>query len=175
MEFETAFQLFRQARTDAGLDLEQLSKTTEIEPSALQAFEDGKLDPQLSTAALNRIEQALKLPESSLLFLLHKNDPDWEELSAPPVQRVVTYQNFITPAGFEAWVDVLRRLMEVSFVPDEDGEFPSDALPKARTALERQIQERTMMLYHQGEISGGRARELLKMSPFDALPRQGLK
>lgn len=155
-------ELLRQARIDRNLSLEALSEMAQISVESLKELEKGKFDGKVSTAALFRLEKALNLPADSLLL----------EPAETTIHRIVTYENFITPHGFEAWVDTLNRFVKAHLIPDGNGCYESSALPFLRESVEKQIRSKVVNLYHSGEITKGRAQELLNLTAWDELPHE---
>lgn len=152
MGFSNSFELFRQALKDRCLDSQALSNMVDVSVASLKALEENRYE-NISTAALARIAKALKLPTDSLL----REDNN-------SLHRMVSYQDFITPRGFDAWIDTLSRFTQVSLLTS------TQVVPELRAFIEEQIKIKTLAAYRKGQITQGRAKELLNLTAWDSLP-----
>ena len=154
------FDLIKTARLDRGLTHQKVAQEIDVSVDSLQKLENGQIN-SFSTAALSRLEEVLKLPDGTLLQGYH--DP----ASLSLLHRSVVYQRFITPAGLDEWVDLLFRLAEAYLIGDE---IDSHAVAYLRKEVEKKLEKRVLFLLEKDEISQGRAKELLNLSPWDDLP-----
>ena len=75
----------RRARTEAGLNQEELALRIGVHASEISSYESGKRSPQLWT--IHRLAEGLKVHAWQLLWLAAQieSGAPWEEITWPPV------------------------------------------------------------------------------------------